>query len=247
MRYTDYGTILRFGYDKDIPASVKEEMKQQYGCDDDCLEKLKKDVKEVQKVFLEGQENQRIANIISSMKDRDFLKDDRPPLTEDSIENIVMNTLPSQQPGFEAEVPPKDIRPVPAVSVELQRIFARYGMRIKERSWLIPECADKANDLFSSTVEMLTRNGQPFQIHMERLRYKEEHCHLTTQGRASLFFFPCLSYTEECLESFTNTSNDTLKSFITIAPGNERNELSRQQKQNLTPAMASGLTDLNTL
>ncbi len=66
--FEDYGTILKFGYDKEVPESVKEEMKQQYGFDENCIENLKKDIRAEQKKFLEKKEDNRIGDIVAMLK-----------------------------------------------------------------------------------------------------------------------------------------------------------------------------------
>lgn len=68
MRLADYGTILRYGFEKEVPASVKEEMKRQYGCDDAFMAKVAADVKAEQQLFLRQQEDRRLADIVSMLK-----------------------------------------------------------------------------------------------------------------------------------------------------------------------------------
>ncbi len=66
--FADYGTILKYGYDKEVPAHIKEEMKREHNCDENYMENLKKEVHAAQMVFLEEQENNRISGIVAMLK-----------------------------------------------------------------------------------------------------------------------------------------------------------------------------------
>lgn len=61
IRFSDYGKILKLGYGKEVPASVKIEMKEKYGCDDHYMEKF------MQKTH-EEKEKQRINEIVAMLK-----------------------------------------------------------------------------------------------------------------------------------------------------------------------------------
>jgi hypothetical protein len=63
-----YGTILRYGFDAEVPSSVKEEMRERYGCDDHFMATLAQDVKAAQAALMERQENNRINDIVAMLK-----------------------------------------------------------------------------------------------------------------------------------------------------------------------------------
>ncbi len=67
---TDYGNILKYGFDKQVPDSVKEEMNREYGCNDNFLTSLANDLKKEQRVFLKKQEETRITDIVTMLKQK---------------------------------------------------------------------------------------------------------------------------------------------------------------------------------
>jgi eukaryotic-like serine/threonine-protein kinase len=66
--YSDFGKILEYGWEKKVPASMKQKMKEKYDCDDDFMKKFTKDFKEAQVLFLQHQEAARIADIVEMLK-----------------------------------------------------------------------------------------------------------------------------------------------------------------------------------
>ncbi|HEU5380287.1 MAG TPA: hypothetical protein VFV38_33095 [Ktedonobacteraceae bacterium] len=68
--YEDYGTVLRYGYGGEVPASVKEEMKHCYGCDDNYMDNLLKDVKSARVAFLQEKEDRKIKEFLAMMKQK---------------------------------------------------------------------------------------------------------------------------------------------------------------------------------
>ena len=72
IRLTEYGNILKFGFDDLVPTSVREEMKQKHGCEDAFLTTLAADVKAAQATFLKQQEDMRIADIVSMLKNNNL-------------------------------------------------------------------------------------------------------------------------------------------------------------------------------
>ena len=69
---TEYGNILKFGFDDRVPTSVREEMKHNHGWDDTFLTTLAADVKAAQATFLKQQEDMRIADIVSMLKNNNL-------------------------------------------------------------------------------------------------------------------------------------------------------------------------------
>jgi hypothetical protein len=68
IKFRDFGEILEYGFEKEVPASMKQKMKEKYGCDDNYMEKLNKDVFEAQVLFFRQQEAARIADIVEMLK-----------------------------------------------------------------------------------------------------------------------------------------------------------------------------------
>lgn len=68
IRYADYGTVLRYGFEKGVPAAVTEEMKQCHGCDDGFLAAVIGEAKAAQAKFLKQQEGQRLNDIVAMLK-----------------------------------------------------------------------------------------------------------------------------------------------------------------------------------
>jgi hypothetical protein len=64
----DYGNILKYGFDQQVPDAVKEEMKREYAWDDNYLTTLANDVKKEQGVFIKKQEEMRITDIVAMLK-----------------------------------------------------------------------------------------------------------------------------------------------------------------------------------
>jgi hypothetical protein len=64
----DYGVVLKYGLDKEVPAAIKEEMKREHGCDDNYLATLTQDIKKAQSEFLKEQEEQKLGDIVAMLK-----------------------------------------------------------------------------------------------------------------------------------------------------------------------------------
>jgi hypothetical protein len=68
INYPDYGDIIKFGRDEIVPAAIKDEMKQQYGFDDNYEAVVIDKFKKAQIEFLAKQEKSRIDDIVSMLK-----------------------------------------------------------------------------------------------------------------------------------------------------------------------------------
>lgn len=71
IHFTDYGDILRFGFDEDAPEYVKQEMAFIYGCNDDYINLVLRDIEHAQAIFRHEQEvheNTRINEIVALLK-----------------------------------------------------------------------------------------------------------------------------------------------------------------------------------
>lgn len=64
----EYGKLLAYGFESEVPAAVKAEMKVRYGCDDNFMTTLAKEVREAQTEFIKQQETQRISDIVAMLK-----------------------------------------------------------------------------------------------------------------------------------------------------------------------------------
>jgi hypothetical protein len=71
INYSDYGDIIKFGREKVVPAAIKDEMKQQYGFDDNYEAVVIDKFKKAQIEFLTKQETARINNIVAMLKKRE--------------------------------------------------------------------------------------------------------------------------------------------------------------------------------
>lgn len=68
LRIGDYGTILKYGFEPDVPEAQREEMQREHGFDEQFVPKLLEDVKKAQGEFLKTQENQRLGDIVAMLK-----------------------------------------------------------------------------------------------------------------------------------------------------------------------------------
>ena len=65
--FSDFGKILAYGFDKDVPSAIKEKKKQTYGCDDSFEENLANAISQARDAFLEQKKN-RINNILGQLR-----------------------------------------------------------------------------------------------------------------------------------------------------------------------------------
>lgn len=73
MKYQNYGTILRYGFDKEVPPAVREEMKAKYGSNSDYQKWIEDSVEKEKQQFRkekEAQEDKRIGNIVAMLKQK---------------------------------------------------------------------------------------------------------------------------------------------------------------------------------
>jgi len=68
ISFEEYGEILKYGYDQEVPLAVKEEMKLKYNFDDQYMAKLTQKVIQAQIVFFKNKETQRIGDIVAMLK-----------------------------------------------------------------------------------------------------------------------------------------------------------------------------------
>ena len=68
LRLSDYGTILKYGFEPEVHGDIYEGMQREHGFDEQFLPKLIDDIKKTQNEFLKAQENQRIGNIVAMLK-----------------------------------------------------------------------------------------------------------------------------------------------------------------------------------
>jgi hypothetical protein len=68
IAFKQYGTVLKSGQGTQVPDSVKQEMKEKFGFDDDYEARLLTEVREAQAIFGEQQEAARIAEIVEMLK-----------------------------------------------------------------------------------------------------------------------------------------------------------------------------------
>lgn len=66
----EYGRILACGLDSEVPPEVQADMKQRYGCHDQYVATLARQVQEAQTVFLQQKEEQRLGDIVAMLKNQ---------------------------------------------------------------------------------------------------------------------------------------------------------------------------------
>lgn len=64
---SDYGTVLKYGFTKEVPSDVQKEMKERYGFDEYFKENLLNDIQHARKAFLK-QRDSDISNIVDMLK-----------------------------------------------------------------------------------------------------------------------------------------------------------------------------------
>jgi hypothetical protein len=64
----EYGEILRYGFDTDVPVSIQDEMKRRYGCDDNYECSVAEKVKAAQLAFLQTQETSQLNDIVAMLR-----------------------------------------------------------------------------------------------------------------------------------------------------------------------------------
>lgn len=55
VHYNNYGTILKYGFEEEVPSAIKEEMKLKYSFDENYVQWLAQDVQKAQGAFLAEQ------------------------------------------------------------------------------------------------------------------------------------------------------------------------------------------------
>lgn len=69
VRFKDYGDILRYGQDEEIPDDVRQEMKEKHGCHDNYVEFLAQDIKNAEALYQKN-EDKRIGDIVAMLKQK---------------------------------------------------------------------------------------------------------------------------------------------------------------------------------
>lgn len=65
---SDYGIIIKYGFDKQVPDAVKEEMLRNHHFDDEYMQQIEQEILAERKVFLDKKEDERIGNIVAMLK-----------------------------------------------------------------------------------------------------------------------------------------------------------------------------------
>jgi hypothetical protein len=68
ITHKNFGTVLKYGFDKQVPLAAQEEMKQKHGFDENYLQKLAKDLKAAKTQFDKQQEDKKIGDIVAMLK-----------------------------------------------------------------------------------------------------------------------------------------------------------------------------------
>jgi hypothetical protein len=64
---SDYGTVLKYGFNAEVPLTAKEEMKERYGFDEHFRENLLRDIQQAREAFLKQRDNE-ISDIVKRLK-----------------------------------------------------------------------------------------------------------------------------------------------------------------------------------
>lgn len=73
VHFKDYGDILCYGYERQVPPQVKQEMKEKYHVDENYMTWLIQDFENARQAFLKEKEiedNKRIADIVTMLKNK---------------------------------------------------------------------------------------------------------------------------------------------------------------------------------
>lgn len=68
LRFTDYGVVVKYGYDEKVPAAVKEEMRLKYGSEENYMDKVVNQIRDTKNVFLRHQEARRIFDVVEMLQ-----------------------------------------------------------------------------------------------------------------------------------------------------------------------------------
>ena len=64
----EFGEILKHGFDEHVPQEAIDAMREEYGFDDQYVEKLGGRMVQVQSAFMKSRETQRLTDIVAMMK-----------------------------------------------------------------------------------------------------------------------------------------------------------------------------------
>lgn len=65
--FSDYGAILQYGFAKEVPLSIKAQIKRRYGFDENFKENLVKDINQAREAFLK-QRDGKINEIVDKLR-----------------------------------------------------------------------------------------------------------------------------------------------------------------------------------
>lgn len=71
VRFKEYGEILRYGYDVEVPESVRKEMKELYGCNNVSAGLVDQDTQPVSHTPQEKQDKKHLEKIVAMLKQKD--------------------------------------------------------------------------------------------------------------------------------------------------------------------------------
>jgi len=68
ITFSDYGEIIKYGYEESVPDDIRIEMEREYGCNENYLDTLTKKLRAEQVAFLNKKEDKRITDIVAMLK-----------------------------------------------------------------------------------------------------------------------------------------------------------------------------------
>ncbi len=66
--HADYGQIIAYGFDADVPAAIQDQMQREHGFDDHYLDHLLEKLKKAQTAAVLKHEEQRLTDIVAMIK-----------------------------------------------------------------------------------------------------------------------------------------------------------------------------------
>jgi hypothetical protein len=67
--FSDYGTVLQYGFDKEVPVAIKTMIKRRYGFDENFKDNLVRDINQAREAFLK-QRDSKINDIVGKLKNK---------------------------------------------------------------------------------------------------------------------------------------------------------------------------------
>jgi len=73
MKFDEYGELLDYGYDKDVPVPIKQKMKELYGCDENYPMRIEQEVEKARTAYLKEEREKdtaRFKDLATMLKEK---------------------------------------------------------------------------------------------------------------------------------------------------------------------------------